>query len=397
MPVDSLGVRAIDPQTVEITLEYPVPYFLNLASNFLMYPVPRRTVEKLGRDWIKPENVISNGPFLLKQWRSNDFIRMEKNASFYDAANVCLNTVIYYPTTDAVAAERMVKTGQLDANMSFVGGRLAFVQKEMPAYVRLGPMAAIDYIVFNTKKPGYSDMRVRQALSIALDRAFITKEILRAGQAPATSLVTPGIKGYPDGPVSGVFEGTMAERQARARELLEAAGFGPNKPFKIVYAYSRSVDLDRVAPVIQDGWQKIAPWVTVELSANDTQIHYAKIDAGDFEVAQANWTQGNDPKEALYLLETRSNIMNSGRYSNPVYDRLVSQSDTELNPEKRWKLLRQAEELGVREAAIAPFYFGAHRALVSPRITGWEDNRFHVHRARYLCTKEALAEGGARP
>jgi len=396
MPVEKLGVRAVDLQTVEITLEYPVPYFTSLASHYLMYPVPRRMLEKYGEQWIRPENAISNGPFLLKEWKSNDFIRMEKNSRFYDAGNVCLNEVIYFPTTDAVAAERLVKTGQLDANMSFAGGRLAFLQKEMPDYLRVGPMALLDYIVFNTKKPGYSDMRVRQALSIALDRDFMAKEILRAGETPATSLVPPGVKTYPDGPVSGLFEGTLPERQARARGLLEAAGFGPNKPLAITYSYSRSADRDRLAPIIQDAWQTIAPWVRVELLGTDTQIHYAKIDAGDFEVAQANWNQGNDPKEVLYLLETRSNIMNSGRYSNPVYDRLIIQSDYEQDTEKRWKLLRQAEELAVREAAIAPTYFGAHRALVNPRITGWDDNRFHEHRARYLCTKEALAEAAKK-
>lgn len=391
-PVDQLGVRAIDAKTLEIQLEHPAPYLPGLLTHYTSFPVPRHVVEKHGDDWIKPENIVVNGPFKLREWRSNDFVRMEKNPAFFDAANVCLTEIFYYPTVDQAAAERRVRTGELDISRDFASSRLEFLRKEIPDYVMVHPYNGLNYFLFNTTKPPFNDMRVRRALSMAIDREFITKEILRAGQTPAYSLVPPGIANYEGGPTKDFMGTDIAARRAEARRLLEEAGFGPDKPLTFLFNHRNTGDNPRIAPVIQENWRSIAEWVRPEIAGVETQIHYDNLRAGNFEAADAGWIADfNDARNFLYLYETRSGAMNYGKYSNAEFDRLMVQADQERDGARRAALLRQAEEILLREAAFAPGFFLINKNLVNPRVTGFKANDEDIHRPRYWCTKEAAA------
>jgi oligopeptide transport system substrate-binding protein len=171
---------------------------------------------------------------------------------------------------------------------------------------------------------------------------------------------------------------------------LAAAGYGPSKPLKLTLSYASNGDAPRYVPVLQNTWQQIAPWVKVELLGADPQIHYAKVQRGDFELANMGWyADYDDAKSCLYILQSTSAEMNSGRYENPVYDALITRADAERDDKVRAGLLRQAEEIAVRDAALAPVYFDTGRSLVNPRVTGWVENKFNTHRTRWLCTKQA--------
>ncbi len=117
-------MRAIDAKTLEVTLEHPAPYLPGLLTHYTSFPIPKHVVEKVGKDWIKAENFVGNGPYKLQQWKPNDFVHVVRNANYYDNANVCLDQVFYYPTADDNAAERKVRTGDLDINTNFSGSRL---------------------------------------------------------------------------------------------------------------------------------------------------------------------------------------------------------------------------------------------------------------------------------
>jgi oligopeptide transport system substrate-binding protein len=392
-PGSALGIAAPDPKTLVITLENPAPYLPDLLRHWLAYPVPRHVVEKYGDAWIKPENVVSNGPFLLKEWRSNDFVRVEKNPRYWDAVSVCLNTVIFYPTNDPVTAERMMRTGALDVQRGYAGQRTAYLRKEMPAYMRPETLAGLDYIAFNTRKPPLADTRVRQALSLGIDRTFIAEKILAAGEMPAETIVPIAISGYPGGPIKGLLDAPLPERLVKARALLEEAGFGPAKPLVLTFSYANVGDRARLAPVLQSEWRAIAPWVSVEIIGNEQAVHFANLRSGAFEIASANWSADyNDAKNFLYLLESRTGGMNYTGYANPAFDRLMRQSDQTADAPARAALMRQAEEIALRDAAMAPVHYMVAKNLVSPRVTGWVENGFGIHRPVYLCTKEALAE-----
>ena len=389
--ITQLGVKALDAKTLVVTLAHPAPYLPGLLKHYTAFPIPKHIVEKLGNDWIKAENFVGNGPYKLVQWKPNDFIHVTRNTNFWDNANVCLNQIYYYPTTDETAAERRVRTGDLDINTNFLGSRLDEINKNLPGYPRVHGYTGLTYILFNMRKAPYTDARVREALSLSVDREFITKEILKGGQQPAYSLVPPGIAQYETGKMHVDFKGQpMEARLARAKKLLEEAGFGPNNPLKFTYSFRNSGDNPRVAPVIQQNWAKIAPWVEVQILGSDTQIAYEKLRQGDFDVGDAGWVSDfNDAKNFIFLFQTSTNQLNYGRYSNSAYDALMAAADIEKDAIKRANLMKEAEAIVLREHGFMPMWFLTNRNLVSPRVTGWVDNAEDIHRARFLCTTDA--------
>jgi oligopeptide transport system substrate-binding protein len=177
---------------------------------------------------------------------------------------------------------------------------------------------------------------------------------------------------------------------------LEEAGYGPNKPLKFTFSFRNSGDNPRVAPVVQQNWAKIAPWVQVEILGAETQINYEKLRTGDFELGDAGWISDfNDAKNFVYLFQTSADQLNYGKYSNPEFDKLMEAADVEKDKVKRANLMKQAEAIVLKENGFMPMWFLTNRNLVSPRVTGWVDNAVDIHRARYLCTTDAQKPGAA--
>lgn len=392
---EDLGIRALDARTLEVTLEHPAPYLPGLLTHYTTFPLPEHVVAKLGNDWIKPDNFVGNGPFKLAQWRPNDFIQIVRNERFWDNAKVCLDQVYLYPTVDDSAAERRVRSGDLDINTNFAGSRLESINRELPGYARVHAYTGLTYFVLNQRRAPFNDPRVRAAISMVVDREFITAEILKAGQQPAYSLVPPGVASYETGRSSVAWKAmTLEARRAEARRLLEAAGYGPDKPLRFTYSFRNSSDNPRVAPVVQNHWQSIAPWVQVEILGSDPQINYEKLRNGDYDAGDAGWISDfNDAKNFLFLFQTSAGQLNYGKYSNPEFDRLMAAADLEKDAAARAALMKQAEAIVTAENGFIPMWFLTNRNLVHPRVTGWVDNAVDLHRIRYLCTKEAEAQG----
>ena len=383
-PKESLGVRAVSPKVLEITLNHPAPYLPQLAKHQTMYAVPKHVVEKWGKDWAKPEHYVGNGPFMLKDWRLGDYVKVVKNPRFYDAKNVCLDQIYYYPTTDAISAERRVRRGELDANADIQSNRIAFLRKEMPGYVRTYTYLGIAYLAFNTNVPALKDPRVRSALAMSVDREFITKKLLRGGQLPAYTFVPPGVANYAGATPPAWARWTLEQRQTEARRLLAAAGYGPAHPLKLEIKHRNTPDPMLFMPAVQADWKAVG--VDISLAQNETQIAYAAYRSRDFQIADAAWIADyNDPMSFLYLMQSATGAQNYGDYKNPTYDALLDKADHEPDGKVRAGYLSQAESLMLQDTAVVPVFFYVNKNLVSPKITGWVDNIVDQHRARYLC------------
>jgi oligopeptide transport system substrate-binding protein len=390
VPPEQLGVSAPDDKTLVIELEYPAPYLPSLLTHQTTAPVPSHVVEEFGNGWIQPENIVVNGPYVLEEWRSNNYVRLVKNPSFYEADQVCFQEVYYYPTTDVNAAVRRVRAGELDINTDFPGQQKEELERELPGYVHQHPFLLTTYYVFNQRIAPFDDARVRQALTMTVDREFIVDAILRTGQEPTSRLVPPGVTDYPGGPEADWWTLSREERLERARALLMEAGFGPNNPLSFEFTYRNTRDNPRIAPVVQSNWQDIADWVDVSISGIEAQIHYENLRTGNFQVGDAGWVADyNDAQNFLFLLESRTGAMNYGKYSNPEYDALVARSNEELDPAARTALLVQAENMMLADMPILPMYFDTSRNLVDPTLTGWVDNVGDKHPSRYLCRAPA--------
>jgi oligopeptide transport system substrate-binding protein len=387
-PPQSLGAEALDPYTLQLTLEHAAPYLPELLKNQSFYPAPKHAVEKYGDGWLTPGRYVSNGPFTLVSWRLGDHITLAKNPNYYDAAHVCMDRTDYFSTPDNIAAERRVQRGELDATRTFESNRIGRLRATMPAYVHTHTALATTYLSLNTRDVrAFKDLRVRRALSEAIDRDFLTAKLLRAGQAPAYSFVPPGTANYVFG-AGTVWAGKpLAARQAEAKALLAQAGFTPAHPLKIEIKTTTNSESLLQTQAVQADWRAIG--VEASIVQNDGPVAFAAYANRDFQVGVMAWyADFNDPMTFLGLLKSDTGAQNYGDYASPAYDALLEQADHEPDAGRRALILSRAEQTLMSDEGVLPVAFTVARALVNPRITGWVDNAEHWHRTRWLCMKK---------
>ena len=389
LPPDQVGVTAIDDLTLEIRLEYPAPYLPQLLKHYTAYPIPKHLYERVGEEWVKPDNMVTNGPYTLKRWWSNYIIHIEKNPLFYDAENVTLEHLYFYPQNDVQAAARRVMSGEAGWSTRFPSNQVEVLRRDLPGFVRVSPYLTCNYFSFNTTRPPFNDVRVRQAMSMSYDRDFVASQIYRTGERPAYNFIPEGVFGYPGGPRYRWADQPLAERKREAERLLRAAGYGPNNPLRFAFSHRNTSDNPRVAVVAQNDWNSIAPWVTVELRGVENQVHYANLRAKNFEVGDGGWIGDfNDAKNFLFLFESRTGAQNYPGFNIAAYDDLVNRSDFEIDAAVRADMMLRAEQLLLDEAPICTSVFINSTNLVHPDITGYVDNVEDIHRARWFGIKE---------
>lgn len=379
-PPDTLGVTALSPTEVEITLESPVPYLPELLSNGFAATVPRHIIEAQGDDWTRPGVMVSNGPYTLTEWRPQDRVEMTRNERFHAAETVTLDTVIYLPTEDQSAALARFRAGELDASMEFPTARTPWLLENLPDETRIANYLITFYLTFNTDVPALSDRRVRQALSLAIDRDIIATRVLKSGERPAQTFVPPGTAGYSS---PAVPELSVAERRAEAQALLAEAGYGPENPLRLTYSLSSAEDRRRIAAAIAAMWKPLG----VEVTINNTEgkVLFSRLRSGDFEIGYVGWAADvNDAANFLAIMQSAAVRSNYARYRNPGYDDLLAQAAATVDVGARAGLLTEAESVLLDDAPIAPLVHGVSKNLVAKRVQGWLDNVKDVHPSRFL-------------
>jgi oligopeptide transport system substrate-binding protein len=381
MPPESLGVEAPDPRTVIYRLEAPAAYFLeNLASN-VGAPVPRQQVEKFGRQWTRPGQMLTNGPFRLAEVVPQSYIALEKNPNFYAASEVQVDRVIYYPTQNADTSLRRYQAGELDLVFNFPGEAVQKLLRERPKEVKISPSLSVNYLVMNLTKPPFSDARVRRALSLALDREGIVNKFLGVGYRPAWSITPPTVAGY-QAPVAPASKQPAAARLAEARKLLAEAGYGPGKPVQFEIRYESQEENRRIVVAMAAMWRAIG----VQAQPVATDLNGLNRDArtGGFEMLRYTWFAPNDdPYSFLGLMETGS-TGNYSKYSNPPYDAALKAANATLDNKVRLKLLADAEAMLFADEPVIPVFYYGRRYLVKPYVRGFEPNQRAVNPSRYL-------------
>lgn len=381
----TLGARALDPYTLQLTLTHPAPYLPELLKHQSFYPAPKHAVLKWGDGWVAPGRYVSNGPYRLAAWRLGDHIELDRNPTYYDNARVCLDRVDYFAAPDNIAAERRVQRGELDATRTFESNRIARLRQVMPGFVHTHTALATSYLSLNTRDvQAFKDLRVRRALSESIDRDFIAAKLTRAGQIAAYSFVPPGTANYPQGAHAAWADEPFARRQAEARALLGEAGFTPAHPLKLEIKTSTNSESILLTQAIQADWRAVG--VEVSIVQNDGPIAFAAYANRDFQVGFMSWfADFNDPMTFLGLLKSDTGAQNYGDYRSAAYDALLGKADHEPDAGRRGQILSRAEQMLMDDEGILPVYFNVARALVNPRVTGWVDNPENWHRTRFLC------------
>ena len=386
-----LGVKAIDDKTLEITLEASTPYFLQALTHYTAYPIRKDVIEKFGDQWTQPGNIVGNGPYNIVEWVPGSYLRGVKSDTYYGKDALKIDEIRWENTEDLTAALNRYRAGELDILTDFPADQYAFLQQNYPGQAHVAPFLGIYYYVLNQSKPPLDDVNVRKALSISVLRDVIGPDVLGTGELPAYGWVPDGTANYEGVPYAPDWaEEPYDQRVAEAKQLMEAAGYTPDKPLKLQLRYNTNDNHQRIAVAISDMWKQIG--VEVELFNAETAVHYDALRAGDFQVGRAGWLLDySDASNTLDLLKT--GVMqdgqmnwgnNYGRYSNPEFDNLLAQAATELDLVKRSEMLHKAEALAMDEFGAIPIYWYVSKNVVSPKITGFEDNAKDINRVRWM-------------
>jgi oligopeptide transport system substrate-binding protein len=307
---------------------------------------------------------------------------MVKNPSYWDAGHVTIDTVVFDPSEDRANVLRRYRAGELDVADDLPIDQLDWLRKNLPRDLHIAPFAGVYYYTFNTTKPPFNDLRVRQALAMAVNREVLVEKITLAGELPAYGFVPDGTANY----MSQKFTWagmSQSAREAEAVKLMRAAGYGPEKPLKFQLLYNTSENHKKIAVALAAMWKELG--VEVELVNSEFKVQVASLRQGDFQLGRAGWIADyNDAQNYLFLAETSTKQQNYSRFSNPDYDRLMAQASLTADLAARAKLLEQAETILLREVPVLPLYFYVSKNLVSPKISGWVDNPFDVHNMRDL-------------
>ena len=246
-----VGVTALDPKTLQLSLRAPTPYFLSLLNHFSWFPVHPATIlahgdiAAIGSQWTRPENFVGNGPFTLATWEPNKAISVTKSKTYWDRKQVTLNAIHFYPIGDHTIEEHAFRAGQLHVTGTVPIDRINFYQTRKPELLRLDPYLGCYYYLFNVNRPPLDNPKVRQALALAINRDQITKYVTRGNESPAYNLTPPGTGGY-------TAQAKLSGDLSTARKLLAEAGYPGGEGFpKLSVLYNTADSHARIAEVIQ--------------------------------------------------------------------------------------------------------------------------------------------------
>lgn len=375
-----VGVKALDAHTLEVTLENPTPFFLDLCATPPLEPVPVAAIEKYGDDWIKPGRIVTNGAYLLKSWRINDKIELRKNPDYWNAAAVPLESIDVLPISKDNVAFNFYESGLADLLMDKGLAPTALLDRlRQRQDFHAAPFLGIYFLRFNCSKPPFDDPRVRAAFSLSIDKTIITQKLTRAGEVPATSLVPPGIAGYTSPKAPGYDP-------EKARQLLAEAGYpgGKNFPFT-TYLYSEGTLNENIAIQLQNMWKENLG-VSITLARQEWKVYLNSLSSLDYGIARSTWVGDYpDPNTFLDMFVTGGGNNRTG-WSDPAYDQLIAAAAREADPAQRFQILNQAENLLLNtQTVVCPLYYYVGIQLYDPaKIGGIEANVLDEHPLRTI-------------
>ena len=348
-----VGITALDDRTLRVDLETPVPYFLDLCSFATFLPVHLSTVGKYGDDWVKPKHLVNNGPFLLREWRLNYRIHLEKNPLYWDAQHVQLKTVDALPIDNSITAYNFYASNVADLilDKGLTPPSLIPDLKIRPDF-HAAPFLGNYFIRFNVARKPFSDVRVRQAFAMAIDRDRIVQKITQAGEPPAYSFTPPGTgNGYKPPRIFGYDI-------EKARQLLASAGYPNGKGFPAVtYLYDNKKLNEDIAVEIQSMFSETLG-IHIELQKQEWKVYLNSLRNLDYDFARSSWVGDyNDPNTFIDCFVSGGGNNRTG-WSNAEYDKLVSDAALESENMRRLAFFDRAEDILLNRATpICPLYF----------------------------------------
>jgi len=365
-----VGVKALDEKTLEVKLAQPTPYFLDLTSFYTYYPVNKK-VQEANPDWShEASSYVSNGAFKLTEWNHKESLKLEKNENYYDKDKIKLDEVQFVIIDNEDTAWQMYQADELDLAYPLpqdVQGQL--VDSGNPEFNN-GPDFTVYYYNLNNEVKPFNNVKVRKALSMAIERNTITEHVAQGGQKPAFGIIPPGIND-----VSGDFQensGDLFKEDVEEAKKLLAEGLaeeGMKEMPKFTIVYNTSDGHKKIAEAVQEMWRKNLGF-TVELENVEFQVKLDREKAGDYEISRAGWAGDYvDPMTFIDLWVTDGSF-NDANWGNPEYDKQVNIAKSSTDQKERMEAMHKAEEILMDEMPIVPIYFYTKPFMVKPHVKG---------------------------
>lgn len=369
---ETLGVKAVDEKTLQVTLSEPVPYFPDMLIHTSVKPVNQKAVEQFGDKWTSPENIVVNGPYKISDWQVNDKIVLQRNESYFDNENTTLNQITLLAIPSSTTDVARYQSGEIDVSYNEIPPeQFASLKEELGDEVQISPMLCTYYYEFNTVKPPFDDARVRRALSLALDRDTITDKVIGQGQTPAyqfTPTSTNAMKN--NSPEWQSWD--QAKRVEEAKKLLNEAGYSQSNPLKFELLYNTNDNHKKIAVAASSLWKQALDFVDVDLVNKEWKTYLDTRRNGNYDISRAGWCGDyNEPSTFLNIVKS-GNSNNHGKYSSAKFDSLMAQT---LRPgvteEQRADLYQQAEAQLDADTPLVNMYHYVSPRLVKPYVIGF--------------------------
>lgn len=378
----SVGVQAIDSHTLQITTRASLPFLPELTKHYSWFPIPKHIVLQHGTmtekhtGWTEPGNHVSNGPFKLSEWKFNYYISTVKNAHYWDSKQVALNGIRFLPISNTYTEARMFFDQQIHVTYGLAPEMIEYSRERYPDSLRQEPYLGTAYLRCNVTRPGLTDPRVRQALSLAIDRQAIIENIAKGRQLPAHGF-TPSFGGY--NPPDKIFFDPQ-----KAKQLLADAGYPNGEGFPKTTLLTTDRELSkRLSEAYQDMWKKHLG-IQVSIKQQEWKTYLDSRSQLNFDFCVSSWV-GDYPDPTSFLeLWVKNNGNNCTGWSHPTFEKLLTQAETCATPAQRFSTLAEAEALLLEEMPIIPVYWLTTNYLLHPSVQGWHPLILNNHPYKFI-------------
>lgn len=382
----TLGVKAVDDATLEVTLTQPNAAFLAMLAHPSLVPLDKVLISRYGDKWTKPEHIVTSGPYKLSQWVVNERIVAERNPRYWDNAHTVINKVTYLPISSETADVNRYKAGEIDIVYTVPINQFAQLKKTMGDQLDVSPQLATYYYEFNTTRPPFNDPRVRRALNMALDKDIIAEKVLGQGQRPAWLISQPDIGGVKlHNPEYASWP--REKRIAEAKKLLSEAGYNETHPLVFNLLYNTSESHQRIAIAASSMWKKNLG-VEAKLQNQEWKTMLDAMHTHNFDAVRYAWIADYDDA-ATFLNNFRTgDSENTSQYSNPAYDEALRNAAKASDTTARGKFYQQAEDLLGQDVPAIPVYHYVRTHLVKPWVGGFTPDKLGYYYTKDMYIKK---------
>ena len=378
MPLDALGVKVINDYKLEVELEQPIPYFLQLLALPIYLPQHESFLKEQGSNYgLEPNNLIYNGPFVLEKWKHEQEFQLKKNDTYWDEKKVKLDEINFHIVKDTMTAVNLYEAGDLD--------RVPINSQIVDKYkgnkeLHMSSDPGIAMLRFNETNKVLANKTVRQSISLALNKEDFVAHFINNGAKPASGLVPVGHINEKTGKDFRKENGDLSSYDLQtAKKVWEEAKkeLGVEQVNLELLTFEQD-NAKRMAEYIKGDLEKNLQGLTIQIKQQPFKQKLQLEQTGDYDITMANW--GPDYKDPISYLElfTTGNPNNKMSYSNPRYDELIKKAKNELvlDSEKRWEVLREAEQVLLEDAAVAPLYHIGSAYVQKDYVKGIEKHQF---------------------